>query len=183
MDWGNTTWYLLSEHPEVERRLHAELREILGERLPTVDDLPRLTYTRMVLSEFLRLYPPAWVLGRRSLVDYEVGGYNFPAGSVVLVSQYLMHHDPRFFPDPWRFDPDRWGRHAEPARPRFAYFPFGGGPRQCIGEAFAWMEEILVLATLAQSWRLRLVPDQPVVLNPLITLRPKHAMPMTLHRR
>ena len=177
------TWYLLSQHPEVETRLHEEVDAVLAGRPPTVEDLPRLRYTEMVLAEAMRLYPPAWVLGRRALKDYEVGGYRVPAGSIVIMSQYVMHRDERYFPDPLRFDPERWTPEAKEARPQFSYFPFGGGPRRCIGDGFAWMEGILVIATLAQSWRMRLVPGHPVELQPVVTLRPKHGMRMTLERR
>jgi cytochrome P450 len=177
------TWYLLSQHPDVEARLDAELDTVLGGRIPTVDDWPKLRYTEMLLAESMRLYPPAYILGRRVLGDYPLGRYTIPAGSLVLMSQYVMHRDPRYFPDPERFDPERWTREAQAARPKFSYFPFGGGPRLCIGESFAWMEGVLLLATLAQQWRLRLVPGHPVKLRPLITLRPKHGMRMTLHRR
>lgn len=177
------TWYLLSQHPEVETRLHEEVDAVLAGRAPTVEDLPRLRYTEMVLAEAMRLYPPAWVLGRRALKDYEVGGYRVPAGSIVIMSQYVTHRDERYFPDPLRFDPERWTPEAKEARPQFSYFPFGGGPRRCIGEGFAWMEGVLVIATLAQSWRMRLVPGHPVELQPVVTLRPKHGMRMTLERR
>jgi cytochrome P450 len=177
------TWYLLSQHPEVETRLHEEVDAVLAGRPPTVEDLPRLRYTEMVLAESMRLYPPAWVMGRRAVKDYEAGGYRVPAGSIVLMSQYVIHRDERYFPDPLRFDPDRWTPEAKEARPQFSYFPFGGGPRRCIGDGFAWMEGILVIAALAQSWRMRLVPGHPVELQPLVTLRPKHGMRMTLERR
>jgi cytochrome P450 len=177
------TWYLLSQNHEVEARLHAELDEVLEGRPPTAEDLPRLIYTEMVLAESMRLYPPAWILGRRALKDYEVGGYRLPAGALVLMSQYVTHRDPRFYPEPERFDPERFAPEAKAARPQFAYFPFGGGPRRCIGEGFAWMEGVLVLAALAREWRLRLVPGHPVELHPVVTLRPKHGMLMTLERR
>jgi cytochrome P450 len=177
------TWYLLSEHPDVEARLHAEVDTVLAGRTPAADDVPRLPYTRMVLSESMRLYPPAWVLGRRAITDHELDGYVIPARSIVLLSQYIAHRDPRFFPQPERFDPERWTPEAQAARPKLAYFPFGAGARQCIGEQFAWMEAILVLATIAQRWRLRLVEGHPVEPCPLITLRPRHGMRMTVHRR
>jgi cytochrome P450 len=176
-------WYLLARHPEVEARLHEELDAVLQGRLPTFEDLEHLSYTRMVLSESMRLYPPAWILGRIALEECELGGYSIPAGSIVLTSQYLMHHDERYYPDPFRFDPLRWTEEAQAGRPRFAYFPFGGGPRLCIGESFAWMEGALVLATLAQRWRPRLLPGRPVEPHPLITLRPRHGIPMRLERR
>lgn len=177
------TWYLLSQHPEVEARLHAEIDGVLVGRLPTVDDLPNLRYTEMVLAESMRLYPPAWVMGRRVMEPYSTGGYTFPVHSIILLSPYLMHHDPRYFPDPFVFDPQRWTPEARAARPRFSYFPFGAGPRQCIGEAFAWMEGALLIATLARNWKLRLVPGHPVALLPLITLRPRHGMRMTPEQR
>jgi cytochrome P450 len=153
---------------------------VLAGRLPTVDDFPRLRYTERVITEVMRLYPPAWLVGRRALKDYQLGPYIVPAGSIVMVSQYVMHHDARYFPDPFRFDPDRWTPEARALRPQFSYFPFGGGPRRCIGEGFALMEAIMVLATLAPMWRLRRVPGHRIALQPLITLRPKHGMPMVL---
>ncbi|MDQ2856785.1 MAG: cytochrome P450, partial [Acidobacteriota bacterium] len=177
------TWYLLSQNPEVESRLHAELDEVLSDRLPTVEDAGRLPYTEMVLTESMRLYPPAWALGRMALNDFEIGGYRIPKRSLVLMSQYVMHRDSRYFPDPDRFDPTRWTTEARETRPQFSYFPFGGGSRRCIGEGFAWMEGILLLATLAQRWQLRLAPDQIIALRPVITLRPKHGMRMTARRR
>jgi len=176
------TWYLLSQHPEAERRLHAEI-DGLGGRLPTIDDLPKLAYTEKVLAESMRLYPPAWLISYRAISDYPIGRYVVPRGGIVLMSQYVMQRDPRYFPDPLRFDPERWEPAAKAARPKFSYFPFGGGPRVCIGESFAWMEGILLIATLAQRWRLRLVPGHAVVLQPLITLRPKYGMMMVAERR
>lgn len=178
------TWYLLSKHPEVEARLHAEIDEVLqGGTRPTFEMVARLQYTEMVLAESMRLYPPAWALGRLAVRDYEVGGYKIAAGSLVLLSQFVTHHDARFFPDPYRFDPERWRGDARESRPQFSYFPFGGGPRRCIGEGFAWMEGILLIATLARRWRMRHVPEHKVELQPLITLRPKHGMMMTVEKR
>ena len=177
------TWYLLSQHPAIEAQLHAELDTVLAGRLPTMEDMPRLTSTRMILAESMRLYPPAWILGLRAINDYEVGGYIIPARSIITLCQYVMHRDPRYYPDPETFDPQRWAAEAEASRPKFAYFPFGGGPRQCIGESFAWMEGMLLLATLAQEWQLRLVPGHPVETKALITLRPRYGMRMTLTRR
>src|SRR5437764_1510630 len=174
------TWYLLSEHPEVEAKLQEELDTVLEGRQPTVEDVPRLRYTEMILSESMRLYPPAWAIGRLALHDCEIGGYHIPAKSLVLLSQYVTHRDARFFPDPVRFDPERWTTAMRESRPQFAYFPFGGGPRRCIGEGFAWMEGILLIATLAQRWRMRLVPDHPVETLPVITLRPKYGMRMSV---
>ena len=177
------TWYLLSQNPEAETLLHKELDAILGGRLPTAEDVPRLGYIRMVLAESMRLYPPAWVVGYQALEDHTFGDYTVPRGAFLLMSQYLMHRDPRYFRDPERFVPERWVQESDGERPRFSYFPFGGGPRQCIGEQFAWMEGILVLATIAQRWRLRLVPNHRVQLNPVFTLRPQGGLPMTLQRR
>ncbi|MEA2174415.1 MAG: hypothetical protein QOD00_2007 [Blastocatellia bacterium] len=177
------TWYLLSQHADVEARLHEELDQLLAGRLPTMDDVARLKYTEMVLTEAMRLYPPAWAVGRLATRDHEIGGYVVPDGSLVLLSQYAMHHDARFFPEPERFDPQRWTTDAREARPQFSYFPFGGGPRRCIGEGFAWMEGILLIATLAQKWRMRLVPDQRVEVRPVITLRPKHGVRMIVSHR
>lgn len=177
------TWYLLSQNPEAEAKLHAELDSLLGGRLPSVDDVPRLVYTEMVMAEAMRCYPPVWVMGRRALATYKVGDYTIPAGSIVLLSQYVMHHNEKYYPDPDRFDPERWTAEARAARPKHAYFPFGSGPRLCIGEQFAWMEGILIIATLAQQWRMRMVENHPVKMQPLITLRPRHGLRMTLERR
>ncbi len=177
------TWYLLSQHTDVETKLHAELDNVLESRLPTVDDVASLRYTEMVLAEAMRLYPPAWALGRLAINDFEIGGYTIPAKSLILMSQYVMHRDSRFFPDPERFDPERWISGTKESRPQYAYFPFGGGPRRCIGEGFAWMEGILLISTLAQRWRMRLVPGHPVEPNPVITLRAKHGLRMTLEQR
>jgi cytochrome P450 len=177
------TWYLLSQNPEAETRLHAEVDTVLAGRVPGVMDVPNLRYTEMVLSESMRLYPPAWALGRMALKDFEIGGYVVPKHSLVLMSQYVMHRDERFFTNPSRFDPERWTAEARESRPQFSYFPFGGGSRRCIGEGFAWMEGILLLATLAQKWRMRLAADQIVALRPVITLRPKHGMQMIVEKR
>ncbi len=179
------TWYLLAQHPEVETKLHAELDAVLdgGRRLPVVEDLPALRYTEMVFSESMRLYPPAWTVGRLAIKDYTAGGYTIPAGSLVLVSQYVTHRDPRFWPDPLRFDPERWTPEARETRPQYSYFPFGAGARRCVGEGFAWMEGALLIASIARRWRMSLVPTHPVVEHPRITLRPKHGIRVTLERR
>jgi cytochrome P450 len=177
------TWYLLSQNPEAEAKMHAEIDGVLDGRLPTVGDVPRLVYTERVLAESMRLYPPAWALGRMSLSDFEIGGYAVPARSLILMSQFVMHHDERYFAEPNRFDPERWTAEAREKRPQFSYFPFGGGPRRCIGEGFAWMEGILLLATIAQQWQMRLTPDQVIAMRPVITLRPKFGMRMSLQRR
>jgi len=167
------TFFLLSQHPQVERTLTHELRSVLGGRLPTAEDAEKLLYTRMVLSESMRLYPPAWALGRESITSCQVGGYSVPSGSVVLLSQWVTHRDRRWWADPLRFDPLRFSPENRAERPRWAYFPFGGGSRQCIGESFAWMEATLVLATLAQKWRMEYLGQGPPRLRPLITLRPR----------
>ena len=173
------TWYLLSQNPEAEARLHEELDDVLKGRPPTAEDYPRLRYTEMVVAESMRLYPPAWAVGRLALEDHEVGGYHIPRGALVLVSQYVMHRDPRFWSEPERFDPERFTPEAKAGRPQFAYFPFGGGQRRCVGEGFAWMEAVLILAALARRWRLRLVPGAQVRTEPRITLRPaKGGIPM-----
>jgi cytochrome P450 len=177
------TWYLLSQHPQVEATLHAEIDAALNGRVPAYDDMPSLPYTRMVLAESMRLYPPAWAIGRRALESFDARGFTIPKRSVVLMSQYIVHRDARFFPNPERFDPDRWKPEAVAQRPKFSYFPFGGGNRVCIGEQFAWMEGVLLIAALAQKWRMRLVSGHPVEVQPLITLRPRHGMRMFLEKR
>lgn len=178
------TWYLLSGHTEAEARLHAEVDEVLGKRArPSVEDVPRLRYTEMVLAESMRLYPPAWAIGRLAVKETEINGYSIAPGSLVLISQYVTHRDARYYAEPLRFDPERWTPEAREARPQFAYFPFGAGARRCIGEAFAWMEGVLLIATLARRWRMRHVPSHTVEIQPLITLRPKHGMLMTVHKR
>ena len=177
------TWYLLSQNPDCEQRLHRELDAVLGGRAPQIDDLPALRYTEMVLAEAMRLYPPAWAIGRMSREPFELGGINIAAGSIFIASPYVTHRDARWFPNPEQFDPERFTPEARDARPKFAYFPFGGGARVCIGERFAWMEGVLVLATLAQRWQLRLEPGHRVEMLPLITLRTKHGMRMALEKR
>lgn len=177
------TWHLLSQHPEYEAKLHEELDRVLGDRAPSMDDVPRLVYTERVLTESMRLYPPAWGIGRRIVQEIPLGSYRFPAGSLVFISPYVTQRDERFFENAARFDPDRWTPEMKASLPRFAYFPFGGGPRQCIGEPFAWMEGVLVLAAIARRWRLRLVEGQQIVPHPSITLRPRYGVKMMLERR
>jgi cytochrome P450 len=176
------TWFLLSRHPDVEARMHQELGAVVRGRLPTAADLPGLRYTSSIVREVVRLYPPAWLIGRRALDDFDADGYRIPAGSIVILSPFVSHRDPRWFPEPDRFDPDRWADDA-PAPPRQAYFPFGAGTRACIGEGFAWTEAVLVIATLAQRWRLRAESGYIPELLPRITLRPKGRMPMTVEPR
>jgi cytochrome P450 len=177
------TWYLLSGSPGLEAKLHEELDRVLGGRLPTFEDIPMLPYVENVVTESMRLYPPAWIIGRRALDDYPIGDYVVPARSIVLVSPYITHRDARYFPDPDRFLPDRWTPEFKASLPPCAYFPFGAGARRCIGESFAWMEMVLVLSTIAQRWRLRLVPGHPVVPQPVVTLRLRHGLKMTVHAR
>jgi cytochrome P450 len=177
------TWYLLSQHPEVERQLHNELDEVLSGHIPTVDHLARLSYTRMVLEEVLRLYPPAWIFARKAIAGDEIGGYFIPANSMIVLSPYLTHRHPAFWQDPETFDPEHFTPERSASRPHYAYFPFGGGPRMCIGSNFALMEAQLVLATIAQHYQLQLVPGHPVETEALLSLRPRHGLPMTLHCR
>lgn len=177
------TWYLLSQNPAAETKLHEELDQVLQGRIPTVEDLPQLKYTRMVLGESMRIYPPIYLITRQALEDFEIGPYLVPADTIVLMSPYLIHHDPRFHQNPETFDPDTWEEHAQGISSKYEYFPFSRGPRACIGEPYAWLEGVLVLATIAQSWRLKLVPGHPVALLQLINLRPKHGMMMELERR
>jgi cytochrome P450 len=177
------TWLLLGQNAEAEARLHAELDEVLAGRLPNLDDMPRLEYTGMVLAESMRLYPPAWAMGREALEDVSIGPYRLRKGTMIFFSQYIMQRDPRWYPDPLSFRPERHTAEAKAARPRFAYFPFGGGGRQCIGESFAWMEATLALATIAQRCRLELVPGQRIELQPKITLRPKDGIKAVVRER
>jgi cytochrome P450 len=177
------TWYLLSRNPEAEARLHDELDRVLGGRTPSFADLRELPYSRMVIEETLRLYPPAWAIGRFAAGDDEVGGYRIPATSQLVMSPYVTHRHPEFWDLPEVFDPERFLPEKAAGRPRFAYFPFGGGPRQCIGADFAMIEAQLALATVAQRYRLRLPPGRVVEPEPLVTLRPKGGMPMHLQPR
>jgi cytochrome P450 len=177
------TWHLLAQHPEIEQKLHSELNRVLCGRAPAFSDLPALPYTDSVIKESMRLYPPAWSLARTVISEIEVRGYRIPAGSNLVMSQWIMHRDPQYFSNPESFRPDRWLDERSRKLPRFAYFPFGGGPRQCIGAAFAQMEAVLLLATIAQRFRLRAVPEHEVIPVPSFTLRPKHGMRMTLEKR
>ncbi len=177
------TWHLLARHPEVEQRLHREVDTVLGGRTPHSKDLCQLPYTAMVLSESMRIYPPVWLMVRRPVHDFPLGEFVLPAGCYIHVSQYLTHRDARFFPHPDKFDPDRWTTEAVAERPKYSYFPFGAGSRRCIGESFARMEGILLLATIAQRWRFRVVPSHPVELKPFVTLHPRYGLKMTAHSR
>lgn len=170
-------WYLLAQHPDAEAKLAAEVREVVGDRDPTVDDCPRLKYAEMVALEAMRLYPPAYVVGREALVDCAIGGYRIPRGTTVLMSQWVVQRDPQYFAEPEQFRPERWGEDALRNLPKFAYFPFGGGPRLCIGNTFAMMELVLVLAVLAQRFHFRLQPGAIVTPQPTFTLRPLPGIP------
>lgn len=177
------TWYLLSENPAAEAKLHEELHGVLGGRAPELKDLERLPYMQAVVNEALRLYPPAYLLARTSIAPCNIGGYDFPAGTTVLASQWVMHRDARYFDDPDAFRPERWLDGLMGRLPAGAYFPFGDGPRRCIGQSFALMEAALVTATVAQQFQFRLVPGHPVIPEPLVTLRPRHGIRMTLQAR
>jgi cytochrome P450 len=195
------TFYLLSQHPNVEARLYEEICTVLGNgnadsssggdggsssiktRIPTVEDVPKLEFTEKIFRESMRMYPPAWTIGRQAINDYKVDKYVIPAGSIILMSQYVMHHNPHYFSDPDIFYPDRWTKETKLHLPRFSYFPFGGGIRGCVGEPFAWMEGILLIATICQQWKMHHDASHKVELKPLITLRPKYGMRMKLERR
>jgi cytochrome P450 len=177
------TWWLLSRSPAVEARLHAELDTVLRGRAPSLDDLPKLLYTGNVITESLRLYPPAWGLARVAIEDHELAGYPLKKGMGVAMAQWVVHRDTRWYDSPEEFRPERWEGDFLKTLPRFAYFPFGGGPRQCIGNSFAVMEATLILAAIAQKFRLRLVANHPVVPLASITLRPRHGIRVTLESR
>jgi cytochrome P450 len=176
-------WYLLAKYPEVEKKLWSELRRVLNGRSPKIQDLTELPYTERVIKEAMRLYPPSWAIVRNSLKDCDIGGYHVPAGATIMMSQWVMHRDPRYYDEPERFNPDRWLDDRAKGISKFAYFPFGGGPRTCIGASFATMEAVLVLATIAQRYQIRVAPDWPVEPLPTITLRPKHGIKVVLTQR
>ena len=181
MTW---TWYLLSQNPEKEAWLHQELDSVLGARVPSIEDLPNLKYTEAVIAESIRLFPPAWAIGRLSTEEHHFGDYHLPARSLVLISPYVTQRDPRFWESPDDFVPERWeSLSVKEASQRNIYLPFGGGVRRCIGESFARTESILLLATLARKWKLRLVPEQKIGLQSMITLRPKYGMRMKIQAR
>src|SRR5712692_9899334 len=177
------TWWLLAQNPAAEAKLHAELDTVLGGRSPSLDDLSKLPYAGNVITEALRLYPPVWGLARVAIEDHEIAGYPVKKGMGIAMAQWVVHRDPRWYDAPEEFRPDRWEGDLAKRLPRFAYFPFGGGPRQCIGNAFAVMEATLILATTARKFRLRLAPGHPVVPLASITLRPRHGVRVTLERR
>ncbi|MGG3887374.1 cytochrome P450 [Brevibacillus panacihumi] len=181
MSW---IFYLLATHPEAEQKLHDELKSVLGGRLPTVEDIPNLTYVNLIISETLRLYPAAWTINREVVEPVEIGGHTYEPGDTLMMSQYVMHRQEKYFEDPDEFRPERFAGDLLKRIPAYAYFPFGGGPRICIGNNFALMEAALLLATIAQRYRLRLAePDQKVELEPVVTLRPKNGLPMRLEKR
>ena len=175
---------LLARHPEVQAAVSAESRAVLGDRAPTASDYGRLPYAIQVFSEAMRLYPPVWVTGRTCAVAYEISGYPIEPGAVLLAPQFVLHRDPRYFTDPLRFDPSRFADENKTSRPRFAYFPFAAGSRQCIGEGLAWMEGVFVLAVIARDWRLRLPTGASAEIdyNPSISMRPRHGVPLDLQR-
>ena len=174
------TWYLLARHPEVGARLRAEVEAVLGGRAPTFDDLRQLTFTKMVIEEVMRLYPPVWAMERGVVADDAIGGYRIPAKSFVMLSPYVTHRHPAFWSEPERFDPERFRPEVAHERPRHAYFPFGLGPRVCIGATFAMAEAVLMLARLAAQFELGLPPGYEIDLDPNITLRPRRGLPMTV---
>ena len=176
-------WYLLAQHPEIEQNFHAELDEVLGDKQPTVADLPRLKYTEKIAKESMRLYPPAYGVGREAIEECELGGYRIPAKSQVFMFQWAVQRDPRFFAEPDRFYPERWTDDFSNALPKYAYFPFGGGPRACIGNYFAMMEVVLLLATIGRRFKLSLVPNQSVQILPAMSLRPKDGIPLRVVQR
>jgi cytochrome P450 len=177
------TWWLLAQNPRVEEKLYAELDSVLNGRTPTLDDLPQLTYTGYILSESMRLYPPAWAVARLAIQDHELAGYPVPKGTGIAAATWVVHRDPRWYENPEQFIPERWEGNLHKTIPRFAYFPFSFGPRQCIGNSFALMEAHLVLATIAQQFRFRLLPGHPVIPLASITLRPRQGLHVTTESR
>ncbi len=177
------TWMLLSQNPVVEAKLLEELQAVLGGRVPTMADVSQLRYTERVVLESMRLYPPLWMISLQAVEDCEIGGYPVSAGTIAFASQWVMHRDPRYFDNPEEFEPDRWVDDRVKRLPTYAYFPFGGGSRVCIGRSFAMMEAVLIVATIAQKFKLTLVPEHPIVLQPSISLRPKRGIKMLLTKR
>jgi cytochrome P450 len=177
------TWYLLSQHPRAEEKLAGEWARVLGGRAPAAADLPALAYTNAVILESMRLYPPVYALGREATTDLELGGYRVKRGYTVLMSQWVNHRDPTYFPDPERFSPERWEGGLEKRLPKFAYYPFGGGQRMCVGSHFATVEAMILLATVGLKYRFTVDPGAPIDIKAQITLLPKYGIPTTLQRR
>jgi cytochrome P450 len=177
------TWYLLASHPEVETKLASEWQTVLGGRAPTAEDVPRLAYTEHVVTEAMRVYPPVYLIGREPIIDVELGGYRIRKGTTLFFSQWVNHRDPKYFPDPEAFRPERWADGLAKRIPKYAYYPFGGGPRVCIGNAFAMMEAVLLLATIGRAWRFALEPDFQAEPWPTITLRPRNGVPAVVTPR
>lgn len=177
------TWYLLSQNPETEHKLHEELDNVLNGRIPTINDVPNLVYTKMVFAESMRIYPPIYVIARQALEEFSISDYVIPAKTIVLMSPYLIHHDERFHHNPEQFNPDSWNNKNAYQQSRFDYFPFSRGARSCIGQHYAWLEGVLVLASIAQNWKLEMVSNKPVEFEQLINLRPKNGIKMKLSRR
>lgn len=179
------TWalYLISQHPEVEQRLLEEIKQVLGGGVPKVSNYYQLSYTNKVIKESMRIRPPVWSFGRECIKDCSIGDYEVKDGTTILLSQWLMHHDERYYADPHSFNPDRWSEEFANHLPKFAYFPFGGGPRICIGNGFAMLESVLALATIMQNFHIELAQEKPVELLPAVTLRPKGGIAMKLTRR
>jgi cytochrome P450 len=177
------TWYLLSQNLETQQELQDELDRVLGGRVPNISDLSSLKCAECVIKESMRLYPPAWGMARQVIKDFDLRGYRIPAGSNVVMSQWVMHRDSRFFSNPEKFDPGRWSTEQCRKLPKFAYFPFGGGPRQCIGASFAMMEAVLLLATIARRFQLRPVAGHAVVPVPSFTLRPSEGIRVALEAK
>jgi cytochrome P450 len=176
-------WYLMANNSEAERKFHEELDQVLSGRLPTAEDLPRLKYTEMIAKESMRMYPPAYGVGRETLEDCEIGGFSIPRRSQVFMFQWVTQRDPRFFPEPGEFKPERWTEEFQNALPKYAYFPFGGGPRICIGNYFAMMEVVLLMATIGQRFRFSLAQEQPVKLLPAMSLRPSEGIKVLVESR
>jgi cytochrome P450 len=179
----SSTWYLLSKHPHIREKLEREVAQVVGDRAVAVADLPKLTYTKMVIQEAMRIYPPAWTISRAAIEDDVVGGYRIPAGATVMLSPFLVHRNPKYWPNPEGFDPDRFDRDNKDAIADFSYLPFGGGARKCIAEHFAMMEMVLAVATIAQRYRLDLVPGRRIEPMPMISMRLGPSVPMTLEQR
>lgn len=177
------TWYLLSQSPEVASKVHEEVDRVWRASTTASTSIADFPYVTRVVTESMRLYPPVWTIGRRSKEPCEIGGFAVPAGALVFMSQWTMHRDARFFADPERFMPERWTPELAASLPKHAYFPFGGGPRHCIGESLAWLELVLIVAATARQWQLTLLPGHPVMTQPLITLRARHGMRMLPRRR